>query len=125
MPASGLNLRQRFTLWFWDGTRDLEVTGTGPASLAGQLGLLEGGPYVRDNVAEKAAAAILERRPRCPIWITRETLELRERPRGRVAPTPENPGGYGPSVVDHVWNSQGIVWQNPDGDFPPAPEVQG
>jgi hypothetical protein len=60
MPGSGLNLRQRFTLWF--GER--EVT--------------DGGPYTRQVTAEKAAAQLLAAAPLAAIRISREQLELVE-----------------------------------------------
>jgi hypothetical protein len=110
MPASGLRggFRERFTLWWWDGAGfDREVTG----HIAQYLGV-EGGPYHRSAVAEKMAERVLVRRPRAAIWITREVLELRERPRA----SPQQP-----SVIDNVWTSTGIVWQNPAGDFPSPP----
>jgi hypothetical protein len=113
MPASGLRgaFRERFTLWYWDGSgRDHEVSG----HLAVYLGV-DGGPYHRAEVAEKMAQRVLVHRPSAAIWITREVLELRERPRA----SPQQP-----SVIDRVWTGTGVVWQNPAGAFPsPPPEA--
>lgn len=107
MPSSATNFRQRFSLWYWDGQADREVSG----ELAQQLGV-EGGPFTRDVAAERAAERVLKRNPTAPVWITRESLELVELPRDGVS---------GPSVIQRKWLASGVVWQNPAGAFPPPP----
>jgi hypothetical protein len=107
VPANNLNLRQRFTLWIWNGRADLEVAG----DLAQSLGV-DAGPYTRDITAERAAEKILKRNPTAPIWITREALEVVELPRDSVMSA---------SVLKQQWIPAGIVWQNPAGAFPQPP----